>query len=354
MQENRLQLNEAFNGAYKDLSPHIKQALAQSKFAKNFSKHGIDQNSKPVFTKVNSETELNKQLRQLQKEHGQIPALIVEVLGAKNTIVYNGKTRSQKKFGPGSDNPIFIFAIKNGYEQATLATKGNINKYSRHATNVTHADYKTDLDYTTGNKVSESTSWVGNPYDFLEAILSNASGANLYAFVGAEKSIAQQRADNMDFVDKYAPIKSSRSNEPGPSKFMQSIGHRGELRKQYKQVKKEKELASIASSGKAVKFTSISTMADLKALYDACINKATSSIQIGDVWVQPENGSFKYALHLYNISVATILSGEEYEIARVDYSKTPVDITSDGYSFKSLGFRMKLNGDRLVLITKMS
>ena len=346
LMQEQTSLTEAFNGAYKELPPHIKQALAQSNFAKNLSAHGIDHNSKPVFTKVNSELELNKQLRQLQKEHGNFAGFAIEILSPEENPSF-AKTGDDwsTTFKPGSENPIFIFALRNGYEQASLATKGNINKYSEHASNLYRS--RTLGTYTISKDVvKRSTHWLDEPYDKIEALLSRSKGANLYAFVGSGQSIARQRADNMDFVDKYAPT-SGR----GPTPFMISAQD-GEMRKKYRADKNERELQRIAANSTEVVIRSVSTLSDLKAIYDAVDNKATSLIQIGNVWLYPQFGSFSISDHGLSRLRNGLLKGLEVEVASFDYCKEPVDVTNqDVYDYKHGKIFAKLQGDKIVLRT---
>ena len=347
LMQEQTSLTEAFNGAYKELPPHIKQALAQSNFAKNLSAHGIDHNSKPVFTKVNSELELNKQLRQLQKEHGNFAGFAIEILSPEynSSFAKPGKDDWSTTFEPGPVNPIFIFALRNGYEQASLATKGNINKYSEHASNLYRS--RTLGTYTISKDVvKRSTHWLDEPYDKIEALLSRSKGANLYAFVGSGQSIARQRADNMDFVDKYAPT-SGR----GPTPFMISAQD-GEMRKKYRADKNERELQRIAANSTEVVIRSVSTLSDLKAIYDAANNKATSLIKIGNVWLYPQFGTFSDSIRDRGISRLRdgLLKGLEVEVAIFEYSKEPVDVTNqDVYDFKHGMIFAKLQGDKIVL-----
>lgn len=352
LMQEQTSITEAFNGAYKELPPHIKQALAQSKFAKNLSDHGIDQNSKPVFTKVNSESELNKQLRQLQKVHGDFAGFAIEILSPEENpfFVKNSKAHQIKSFEPGSENPIFIFALRNGYEQATLATKGNINKYSEHATNLT-ASQKLAA-YTTTSKVERSTFWLEAPYDKIEALLSRSKGANLYAFVGSGQSIARQRADNMDFVDKYEPTKSPYWSGQGPTPFMASARD-GELRRKYRADKKERELQQMAALGDEVVIKPISTLSDLKAVYEASRNKKAKSIKVGNVWLRPYSGSFERAVDFDGVYLGELLQGKEVRVGSLQCTLESIDVSMKTFDYEMLRIYAKLNGDKIVLRTEL-
>lgn len=274
-------LNEKLYGDFSKLPDSVRKMLTRGKVLSALAREGFEQDSRISSKTFSNDTEPAKAVRITAKELGiDEPKLVIFDWGDEAAGFLKGK---------GSD----------------LTTKSGLTK-----SKVLAVSWNNELGISSKFVIERLTNKLAEVNEF-----------TVYVVEHSENRINNQRKENKDFTDPYAP-----SGRRGRTNFMQDAGDpESKLRQDLRKAKSAK------GQDVVIKLTDIKSFHEL---YKAIKSNTARSIQVDGMYVKPfRYGILNYAdnsdFYTSSVFFKNLFDNGYETVGRVELTKNYVDATSD-------------------------